>query len=922
MAFGFQYIFRLIGWLMRDFQGEILFLFKMTCSFLASVGSGANNLFFLAAALVLLNKRVRFLRPRIFVAIVTTTAALTVVANFYFVEKDVPWVASLTRLPDALFSAVCLGLFGYATMRNLLTHRRLLWAAMGILIAVVYGGVQLVYAANPVWAKMHQDEIQSVLNKAQYSPKPSDPVEYLDSAVFAVALPMKMLLFGPPFYLFFTLVIAAHDFRKVLRVVTEQKRSYLSSDGIVQAIGDSVSATLVEVFIKLPGTMPESVWRISWPRSRSSSEHDQFILLTPKEKVDQRLLKVLTGQSEIKLNESGERIRLIHTSLPPESAPIVMLPVKFHGAVIGCLKAEFRKTRHFNYAALQQLNSMADLLGPALQDYRALAAIDQLSERFARLQTQKPGAEFNETTIEMGKVLHDVLSPLATGLLLEAGFRANHVLEGQGEFRRLLEGQTVRYEIEDLATKVIRADSIEVKVYKNLLMATHRDDASWTLPIGNLILILPSEHDSINRPTLGDFSLHRRTITSQTVDAFLDLVREHLNYELKKLSITLNAEALTQEAWLAGIQEMCKKVGVPWVGVTQTESTKVLGDSCAEEIISMLTDEDRSVLEETPLSCVVYHDESTQTHHIMRIELKKSGHQIWFGIAREGFGLELMFPSPWKEFLEDFTQIVDSALASLFETQRSKETLAKLAEDRGVMNIAITTGHLMHELANKVDAQQLPAESLWKAVERGGISLDANQRAQMKSILKGATVMKDLISIFKNVTKTDDRGIFPLRDVVIRVTDFYGEIIIQNDIKLRNRVKDDLWINMPFNVALFAIANLVGNAKEAIEEKSKKAEPEYVGEIRIEAKSDGDYVVCHVIDNGPGIPEHIIDKLYQLGSSKQGHNGWGLYLTNRSLGEYGGEIKLVESCPGLTRFRLRFPKAQAPGELPSQVTSH
>src|SRR5258708_5599638 len=125
MAFGFQYIFRLLGWLTHDFQGQIFFLFKVACNFLASVGSGANNLFFLAAALILLNKRVRFLRPRIFVAIVTTTAALTVTANFYFVENDLPWAASFARLPDALFSAVCLGLFGYATMRNLLTHRRL-----------------------------------------------------------------------------------------------------------------------------------------------------------------------------------------------------------------------------------------------------------------------------------------------------------------------------------------------------------------------------------------------------------------------------------------------------------------------------------------------------------------------------------------------------------------------------------------------------------------------------------------------------------------------------------------------------------------------------------------------------------------------------------------------------------------------------
>ena len=299
----------------------------------------------------------------------------------------------------------------------------------------------------------------------------------------------------------------------------------------------------------------------------------------------------------------------------------------------------------------------------------------------------------------------------------------------------------------------------------------------------------------------------------------------------------------------------------------------------------------------------------------MRIKLEKSRHQVWFGIAREGFGIELDFPSPWKAFLEDFKEIVDSSLASLFEIQRSKEALAKLAEDRGVMNIAITTGHLMHELSNKVDAQQPPAESLWNAVERGGINLDAFQRAQVKAILKSATVMKELIAIFNKVTKTDDRRIFTLREIVTQATEFYEQIIVQNNINLRNRVKDDLWIEMPFNVVLFAIANLIGNSKEAIEEKLKEAADGYVGEIRIEAKMDGDFVICHVSDNGPGIPEHIKneDELYRLGSSdKQGHNGWGLYFTRRSLVENRGEITLIESFPGLTKFRLKFPKAKSP----------
>lgn len=906
LAYGFQYVFRLVGWLLKDFEGDGYFYLKVALNFLANLGSGVNNLFFLAAAAVLLNKRTPFLKRGIFTAIVMTTATLTTAANFYFKS---PWASASGRLPDSLISAFCLGLFGYAMMINFFTHQHRFWAISSLIIALLYGSIQLVYAVNPVRAQLEQNSIQQILIQEEYTLGPDAEVDFLDNALFTVALPMKMLIFLPPFYLFFTLVIAAHDFRKVLHVVTEQKKPYLSSDGIVAAIGTSISATVVEVFIKLPGTAPKAAWRIAWPRSENLAS---FILLDSQHRVDRRLLNALNGQSEIPLQQSGDKMQKIHTSSPPiNDVPSVALPIKFHGAAIGCLKAEFRKPRNFNYAALQQLVSMADLLAPAVQDYRALASIDQLSERFARLQVQKPGAEFHQTTEEMGKILYDVLSPLAVGLLLEVGFQSKRVREGTGESRRLLDEQTVDHEGKDSTTYVEKKEVFPVKVYKSPLVATDRHDPFRTLLLGNLVLILPSKHDKINHPTLGDYSLHRRAITSQAADGFLDLTREHLSFELKKLSVALNAEALTQESWLTSIQELCRKVELLWVSVTKTDDTRTLGDPAGEQIIPNLTDEQRKTLEAQPLSSVPYKDESTKTHHVMRIDLEKSRHQLWFGVEREGFGVELEFPSPWKTFLEDFSEITDSALASLFEVQKSKETLAKLAEDKTFVYMGITSKYVMHELTNKVDAQQLSAESIWKTVERGGISLDANQRAQMKAIHNSATVMKELMAILNKATKPDERGVFALREVVTKAAEFY-EYLNVHDIKIRNRVKEDLWIKMPFNAARFAIANLIGNSKDAIEERIKEREPDYTGEIRIEAKSESDSVICYVIDNGPGIPQEILDRLYQLGSTKDGHHGEGLYLTHRSLSENGGEIKLLEFCRGGTKFSIKFPRAQNP----------
>lgn len=912
LAYSFQYIFRLTGWYLRDVDSLAL---KIACDFMANVGSGTNNLFFLLAALVLLNKqRTRFrpaalLRRNIFILIIFAPAAFTTAANFLFVESQWPRAASVGRLPDALISAACLGLFGFATMKNFLTHRRRYWAAGIIVIGLFYGSIQLLYAANPIRAKWQEAEIRAVFDSADYDLKLSDPVQYLDSSLFALALPLKMLLFVPAFYLFFTLVVAAHDFRKVLRVVTEQKRSYLSGDGIVRAIGESVSASRVDLFIKLPGTDTPSAWRIRWP---AGERHTNYMVLD--QGADPRLLTVLLGGSEdAPLGDSGERMRLIHTSVQPTTPePQAMLPIKFHGAVIGCLKATFRQEREFNYAALQQLRSMADLLAPAIQDYRALASLDQLSDRFARLQVQKAGTEFGELTREMAHIVHDVLSPLASGIFLEAGFRSNRILNGAGEPLLLLDQQTVRYDTQDLTAQVIRTEADEVKVYKNRLEMMPREDSPNHFHIGNLILVLPSERDEIDRPTLGDYDLYRRTIVSHTADAYLDLVRDHLRYELNALSIKLNTESLTPETWLTSIQEMAGKVGLLWVGVTQDGSNKILGDPLfVERILLKLDQETITRLEETPLSWADYQDNATNTNHVMRIELDKSKHQVWFGIAREGFGTELHFPSPWKVFLKDFSEIVDSALATVFEVEKSKEKVAKMAGDLAVMSIALTTGHLMHQLANKVDDQLFPAESLWDAARRGDLTADDTQQMQIEAILSSARDMKELIVIFKNVTSTNTQRPCSLREVVDRAFKFHQQIVGQRSgITFKNKLEEDISIDVPYNVALFALTNLIGNSKEAIVERRRNAGKGYVGEIVVDAKVTKEGVICHVLDNGQGILQHIKERLFILGVTrdKSKHNGWGLYFTKSSLNENGSYINLVESEPGRTKFMLRFPK--------------
>jgi len=63
----------------------------------------------------------------------------------------------------------------------------------------------------------------------------------------------------------------------------------------------------------------------------------------------------------------------------------------------------------------------------------------------------------------------------------------------------------------------------------------------------------------------------------------------------------------------------------------------------------------------------------------------------------------------------------------------------------------------------------------------------------------------------------------------------------------------------------------------------------------------------HVIDNGPGIPEAIRDRIFHpLVSGREGGSGLGLSLAQSFVQQHGGIIE-CESRPGRTDFRILLP---------------
>jgi signal transduction histidine kinase len=111
------------------------------------------------------------------------------------------------------------------------------------------------------------------------------------------------------------------------------------------------------------------------------------------------------------------------------------------------------------------------------------------------------------------------------------------------------------------------------------------------------------------------------------------------------------------------------------------------------------------------------------------------------------------------------------------------------------------------------------------------------------------------------------------------------------------------------------VINLVGNAIDALEE-SGTAKPELA--LQMGENLAGTEVWLRIVDNGPGIDEQALAKLFSpFYTSKPNGTGLGLAITKKLVDAHGGNIE-VKSSPGRgADFLLTFPKRPAADATPS-----
>ena len=106
------------------------------------------------------------------------------------------------------------------------------------------------------------------------------------------------------------------------------------------------------------------------------------------------------------------------------------------------------------------------------------------------------------------------------------------------------------------------------------------------------------------------------------------------------------------------------------------------------------------------------------------------------------------------------------------------------------------------------------------------------------------------------------------------------------------------------------VINLITNAFYAVSEKKRQSASEYEPIVSLSTKRQDDNVLISVKDNGNGIPQNILDKIFQpfftTKPTGQG-TGLGLSLTYDILKAHGGEIRVETKDGDGAEFIINLP---------------
>ncbi len=225
------------------------------------------------------------------------------------------------------------------------------------------------------------------------------------------------------------------------------------------------------------------------------------------------------------------------------------------------------------------------------------------------------------------------------------------------------------------------------------------------------------------------------------------------------------------------------------------------------------------------------------------------------------------------------------------EKMLEEERLARLS------TVGSFSARLAHDLKNPLSVIRGSVQLMKTKYQ--GTEIENNEKERWARIDRAIARMSQQIETVLDYVNPRSIEISPNKSLLDIIKTAIDDTIVPQNINII-LPKNDISISCDTSKLEIVFANLISNAKEAMA---------YGGEINFRIKDQGLIVSIIIEDSGPGIPNIIIDKIFEpLFTTKQTGTGLGLVSCKSIVERHNGTIRVESEIGRGTSFIITLPK--------------
>ena len=240
----------------------------------------------------------------------------------------------------------------------------------------------------------------------------------------------------------------------------------------------------------------------------------------------------------------------------------------------------------------------------------------------------------------------------------------------------------------------------------------------------------------------------------------------------------------------------------------------------------------------------------------------------------------------------------------LSDVTEERVSMEERLESERIDSIVRLAAGVAHELGNPLNSLTIHLQLIERKLKKLAKQPDATKLTESLQVCQGEVERLDgiithfLKAIRPQKLELNELDLLGLVEDVLRVQEAE---LSNRKLEVKVEVNDDLpTILGDRDQIKQAFFNLIKNAMEAMQPS---------GSLRILARCDDDFVYLQFVDDGSGISEEDLSKVFQAyyTTKEEGH-GLGMMIVERIMREHGGHINIESRKEAGTAITLQFPQ--------------